>query len=346
MPIVSLNHPHSPLASRAVFILLVACAVLLACTPGETPERVRIEGEREQIGTVIRIELFAPDRRAGEAAMEAAFEEIRRVEFLISEWHETSETSAINRAAGGQPVTVGPETFEIVLQALEFASRTGGAFDPTFAACGDLYRVRERRIPSREEIDLCLQRVGYRKIVTDPTTSTVHLPLPGMQIGLGGLRKGYAIDRAAQVLKRAGIEDFMINGGGDIRVSTSEGGSPWSVTIAHPREKDRDFGTLLLERGAVVTSGDYQWYFEEDGIRYHHIIDPQTGLPAGRSVAVTVLAPTVMEADAMATGLFVIGPGEGTALVESLPGVEALFIGSGMEVSRSPGFPRYEGSVP
>ena len=160
-----------------------------------------------------------------------------------------------------------------------------------------------------------------------------------MSIGVGGIGKGYAVDQAARVLEEHGIESYIVDGGGDIRIRGQRPDRPWTLAIAHPRRKGGLYGSFTLAKGAVVTSGDYESSFVRDGVLYHHILDPRTGHPAKKSVAVTVLAPEAALADALATGLFVLGPEQGLALVEELPEVEALFFAPSLEVVTSSGFP-------
>jgi thiamine biosynthesis lipoprotein len=324
--------------------LLLLSALVTACGPGDGRDSTDsgvgpIGQKRPAMGTFFEIQVYGVDRSAATRAIDAAFDEIERVEALLSEWRETSEISAVNREAGRRPVRVGPELYEVIERSLELRERTGGAFDITFAACGRLWSFPESRVPEPEEIEDCLANVGG-EIVLDPEGSTVFLPDPGMRIGIAAVGKGYGVDRAVEVLADRGITNYIVDGGGDIRLSGSKGDRSWSVGIQHPRQPGRVFEALQLDAGAVVTSGDYQKFFERDGVRYHHILDPRTGRPAPASIAVTVLAPDATLADALATGLFVMGPQAGLELVESLPGVEALFFGPHMQVHRSTGFPR------
>ncbi|MBM3789455.1 MAG: FAD:protein FMN transferase [Acidobacteria bacterium] len=294
--------------------------------------------ERALGGTLYQIDIWADDEGAARAAMDEAFQSVSDNESVVSEWQESSEVSAVNRAAGREPVAVSPELLGVLARALRFSELTEGAFDVTFAGCGRLWSIEERIIPGEEALAQCLEHVNFRRLVLDVERSTVFLRDPDMRIGLGGIGKGYRIDRAAEILARHGISSFVVNGGGDIRVQGSNGGAPWAVRIQHPRDAEGSLGTLYLERGAVVTSGDYSWYFDRDGVRYHHILDPATGRPARRSVSVTVVARSAMDADALATGLFVMGPDKGLALVEKLPGVEALIVGPDLVPRASGGF--------
>jgi thiamine biosynthesis lipoprotein len=329
------------LTPRRTPAVALALLILAGCAPGDrddgSPRIVR--DERLKMGTRFEIQVVTRDPSGGRSAIEAAYQEIDRVEDLLSEWRETSEISEVNRRAGHGPVTVGPDLFSVVERAEGISAITGGAFDVTFAACGGIWSVRERRIPTEGEIDSCLALVGFRRLELDPAGSTIGLPAEAMRIGIAGIGKGYGVDRAADVLEAHGVRDYIIDGGGDIRVAGENVDRPWVVGIADPRRDGQLYATLEVGGGAIVTSGDYQRYFEKDGVRYHHILDPTTGRPARRSVAVTVVAGTATDADALATGLFVLGPERGIEIVESQPGVEALIFGPDLEIHRSSGFP-------
>jgi thiamine biosynthesis lipoprotein len=300
-----------------------------------------LRDERLKMGTRFEIQLVVEDAEAGRAAIEAAYAEIDRVEDLLSEWRETSEISEVNRQAGRRAVVVGPDLFTVVERSIWAAEATGGAFDVTFAACGRLWSIRERRIPEEEAIAACLARVDYGRLELDPERSSIFVPDPDMRIGIAGIGKGYGVDRAAEVLAAHGFDRYIVDGGGDIRLSGTNVDRPWKVGIADPRRPERLFATAEPNGGAIVTSGDYQQFFEESGVRYHHILDTATGRPARRSVAVTVIAPTAMDADALATGLFVLGPKQGIAVAESLEGVEAMIFGPDLTAHRSGGFPAF-----
>ncbi len=291
------------------------------------------------MGTSFEIEVVASDPRRGREAIAAAFAEVERTEEVLSQWSESSELSHLNRSSGAVPVTVSPELMVVLERALYFSSVTAGAFDITFAACEGVWSVGRRRIPTDAEIAACLCLVDFRRVALDPQRSTVLLAPHGTRIGLDGLAKGYRVDRAAAALEQRGIADYVVNGGGDIRLSSSDPTRPHRIEVAHPRLLGALLGTLSLTSGSVATSGDYQRYFERDGVRFHHILDPATGRPARRAVAATVLAPTAMDADALATGLFVMGPEAGIAAAERLPGVEALIVAPDLSIHTSSGFP-------
>lgn len=308
------------------------------------PETDVLRDRRSKMGTFFEIQLRAPDAPEAREAIDAAFTEIDRVEALLSEWRETSEISAVNARAGVEPVAVGEDLLAVVRRAGEISVATGGAFDITFAACGGLWSFREPRVPTDAELDACLPRVGWRRVVADPATRTLFLPEPGMRIGIAGIGKGYGVDRAAAILEARGFRDWLVDGGGDIRLSSSDPSRPWRIGIAHPRERGRLFGAIERTSGAVVTSGDYEAWFERDGVRYHHILDPRTGRPARGAAGVTVIAPDATTADALATGLFVMGPERGMRLAERLDGVAALFLDSDLDTTRTRGFPEVRGA--
>lgn len=326
--------PESPAAAAVA----VPCDDLSPAQPPGAPHHLR--ADRRLMGTAFQIRVVTADLARGCDAANAAFDEVARQEALFSEYSQSSEISAINHAAGEAPVDVDPEVFTLLQRSVWASTVTGGAFDITFAGCGRLWSIREQRVPDAQALAGCLQTVGYRRLQLDAWRSTAWLPEAGMRLGLGGIAKVYGVDRAAEVLRARGLTRFTVDGGGDLRVEGTDIDGAWAVQIAHPREPGRVFETLRLDRGAIVTSGDYVRFFERDGVRYHHILDPATGQPARRTVAVTVIAPNATDADALATGLFVLGPERGLAVLDRLPGVDALFFDPDLNVIASRGFPR------
>jgi len=324
---------------RIAFALLLAAPLALAGACARPDAAHPVEDTRDAMGTYVRIRVVSNEAGAARAAIDAAYDEIARLEAILSEWREDSEISAINRAAGGDPVRVGPETLAVLERAIEIAEVTDGAFDPTFAACGRLWSFRKRIVPDDDALRECLTAVDWRRVRIDPEAGTVALPDAAMRIGIAGIGKGWILDRAADVLRGRGLADFSVDGGGDLVLSGRGPHGRWRVGIADPRRPGELHGSIEAGPGSVVTSGDYLQGFDLDGRRYHHILDPATGRPADRSVAVTVIAGDAATADALATGLFVLGPEAGLATVARLPGVEALFFGPDLAVRTSPGFP-------
>lgn len=327
----------SSATSAGMSLLLLVAVVQASCAPapGGEPAGERSSGERMLMGTRFAIEIESDDAAGAAVAIEAAFAEVARVEELLSEWKETSEISELNRRPGRRPMKVGPEFLEVALAAREVSELTDGAFDVTFASCWELWDFREERIPTALELEDCREVVDWRLLLIDEEASTLELRMNGMLIGISGIGKGYGVDRAAAVLEARGFTKYLVDGGGDVRLS----GRPWTVGVAHPRRTGELLGRLEVGEGSIVTSGDYYRFFEKDGVRYHHILDPRSGLPARGAAAVTVIASDATSADALATGLFVLGPDRGLSLVESLSGVEALFVLPDLELRRSSGFP-------
>jgi thiamine biosynthesis lipoprotein len=326
-----------PRMLRPIYPALFLALLTVGCA--ERPAHA--SAQRLLMGTTFRVQVVTADAHAGEAAIEAALDEVARVEERLSEWKATSEISAVNRAAGEPAaVAVGPELLEVVRRALEISQLTAGAFDITYASCGHLWSFREPRVPEDDEIAQCLADVDYRRVELDAGAATIRLPDAAMKIGISAIGKGYGVDRAAAVLEARGIHDYTVDGGGDLRVRGRNVDRPWRIGIADPRRPGALSRTVGLSSGSLVTSGDYMLFFERDGRRYHHILDPRTGRPAQHAIAVTVMAPTAMDADALATGLFVLGPQRGLELVETLPGVEALITAPDRVEHASSGFPR------
>lgn len=262
-------------------------------------------------------------------AVDAAFAEILRIEKMMSVHLPDSPISEVNRHAGERPVTAPSELIKLIDESLRISARTEGKFDISFGPMGRLWHFDEASfsIPKPSDIEAAGRLVDYKSIVTDAAAGTVFLKKKGMSISLGAVAKGYAVDRAASVLKARGIVDFIVYGGGDIFVSGRKGEKPWRVGIQDPRNRRAYFADLDMPRGgAVVTSGDYEKFVTVDARRYHHIIDPSNGFPARGTVSVTVFAKSTARADALATGIFVLGVQKGMALIESDPTIEGVLV--------------------
>lgn len=255
---------------------------------------------------------------AAEAAVLTAYAELERVEGLLTDFRD-SPLNAVNAAAGGAPVKVPEELFDLVASTLGICRDSGGAFDITYASVGALWREAFRTgvPPAGEKIAEALRLVGYSRIELDRAACTVRLPEKGMRIGLGSVGKGYGVDRAWRALKDLGLENFCVNGAGDLRVASSPAAPrPWRVAIKNPFAADgRAAGLLELRSGAVVTSGDYERFFVHRGKKYHHIIDARTGLTRGDVASVTVLASTAALANAYSISAMALGPEEGAAFL-------------------------------
>lgn len=324
--------------------LLGATVAYRWLAPSATPPQTSIKVERFLMGTRWIIEVVPDDRTNVETArqlVDAAFDEVARVESVMSEWMPESPISAINAAAGREAVEVPGELADIIRRSLQISERSRGAFDITWRGLGRLWPVQDENFspPSDAEIQAALHRVGYRKVQVEG--NRVHLIEAGMAIGLGGIAKGYGVDRAADVLRAGGCANFFIDGGGDVLVSGSKHGKPWRVGIQHPRKARGELLAVVeADSGAVVSSGDYERFREVDGVRYHHIIDLRTGRPARKCQAVTIIAPSAERADALATAVFVLGPEEGLELIRQEPGADALVVDHAGRIWTTEGFTR------
>lgn len=323
---------------RSLFITLAAF-VVGGLAPGQTPTTKPILREHvgSVMGTRLEINVIGEDAEALDEVLEAATKEIQRVEDLMTDWRP-SELEDLNAAAGQGPQVVSEELFAMIARGLEIGRLTGGAFDITYAGAGKLWDFKQDPpvIPDAGAIAKAVENVGWSRLVLDRAKRTVDLPA-GMRIGLGGIAKGYGVDRAMQVLLDHGVKHGLVNAGGDLKALGTKFGKPWEIAIRHPRDRERVMAKLPVSNVCVVTSGDYERFFELDGKRYHHILDPRTGYPSTGCMSATVTAPDAALADSLATALCVLGPKEGLKLVESLPRVEALLVGLDGEVSYSEG---------
>ena len=298
---------------------------------------------RMQMGTVVEITVFGPGSSADEERYDrladASFGVIDRLEALFSSYQATSDISRINRSAGTGPVKVDPEVVFVVARALEIAEKSGGAFDPTIGIMKQVWSFsgeKERLIPSPAEVAALLELVDYRQITVDREAGTVALGKAGMAINLGGLAKGYIVGQAVKILKEGGITRGIVKAGGDMVVFDAEKG-PFMIGLQHPRREDTLIGELSFTNEAIATSGDYERFTIREGVRYHHILDPATGFPARGTQAVTLLSQDPTLADALSTTVFVLGPAQGMALIESLPNVEGMIIDGEGKIATSPG---------
>jgi thiamine biosynthesis lipoprotein len=265
------------------------------------------------------------------AAMKKAHEEIVRVENLMTSWRDTSEIGQVNLGAG-RPIKVSNETLEVLEKSRWAGDISHGVFDITYHALGDLWKFGDAaeehpKLPDPKVVLAKKKLVDYRKVQIDEKAQTVTLP-PKMKIDLGGIAKGYAVDRAAAVLRAAGLGDFLAQAGGDLYgAGRKPDGSSWVSGVQDPRGADGEFfATIELTNRAFSTAGDYRHFFFIDGKRYHHIIDPRTGYPATACRSVTVWAPDAFTADAVDDAVFILGPEKGLALIESLPDAGAVIV--------------------
>jgi thiamine biosynthesis lipoprotein len=315
----------------------------VACTrPAPVASTARlVEGARVSMGSELRLTAWTADEAAAAAAFDAVFQEFDRLDRLMSVWIDGSDIVRLNAAAGEHPVSVSPDVREVLLIARQVSEWTGGKFDVTFGALSDLWKFdhdQDNTIPDRAEVLRRLPLIDYRALEVDERAGTAFLRRKGMRAHLGGIGKGYAVDHAVDILRRRGFRDFMIQAGGDLYVAGHRGERPWRLGIRDPRGPvDRSFATLDLADGTFSTSGDYERFFMKDGRRYHHILDLDAGEPARECRSVTLVTDRAVIADALAKGVFILGPRAGMALIERLPHVEGVIVSARNEVLVSPG---------
>ena len=308
---------------------LANCAIVPIFKPAQAKPAAAVTAKRAQVlmGTMVEITAVAPNETFAQAALTAGFQEIRRLEQMLSTWIETSELSRVNRAAGQEPVNVSEETFALLRLALEIAEYTEGGFNIAIGPAVRLWNIPEApRIPSDMELEIAAQYVDYHNIHLDPARRTVLLEKPGMKIDVGGIGKGFAAEKAAAVMREVGASGGVVAVSGDLRVFGRQAdGTAWPVFIQHPRQPGKFLATLEATDEAISTAGDYERFFIQDGVRYHHILDPETLQPARLCQSVTIVAPDGTLADGLDTGVFVMGPVKGMALIERL-GLGAVIV--------------------
>lgn len=281
------------------------------------------------MGSRYELTVVAANQAKGQQYIDMAVAEIQRIEALISSWDTASETSQINQAAGEHPVVVSTELFGLIERALHISRITGGAFDITYASMDKVWKFdgSMTTIPTEDDIRKSMALVGYKNVVLDAGERSVFLKYPGIKIGFGAIGKGYSADKARELLESKNVKGGIINASGDLTTwGTQPDGSPWMVGITNPMNDNKVFSWFPLKNRAVVTSGNYENYVVINGKRYAHIIDPRTGYPANGLVSVSVFAPRAELADALATGLFVMGRKTGLDLVDQLKGVECVMV--------------------
>jgi thiamine biosynthesis lipoprotein len=305
-------------------IAAVVAALLATSVPARAEWMSRVEDGI--MGTRIAIELWADDHAQGEAAIEAVLGEMRRVDLAMSTYKPTSELSIVNATAAAKPVVITPELFDLLTTALEYSRITDGAFDITYASVGYLYDFRRHVRPSEAQIEAALPGINYRHVMLDPKARTVRFSQPGVRVDLGGIGKGHAVDQGILILQGRGFKHALVTAGGDSRIIGDRFGKPWVVGIRHPDRKDEVIARIPLEDAAISTSGDYERYFDEDGVRYHHIIDPHTGQSASKVRSATIIGPTATRTDGLSKTAFVLGPERAIEIYNRLDDIDAILV--------------------
>ncbi len=290
------------------------------------------------MGSSFDITVVAKDSVEGEGYIQLAASEIERIERLISSWDKNSQTSLINKNAGILPVKVDKELFQLIERSLKISKLTDGAFDISYASMDKIWKFdgSMTQIPSVNKIKESVSKVGYKNIILNTKESSVFLTQKGMKIGFGAIGKGYAADKAKELLIKEGARSGIVNASGDMNTwGDQPNGEPWKVAITNPLDKKKAFALLPIANSAVVTSGNYEKFVKLNGKRYSHIIDPRTGYPSSGIISVTVFAPKSELADALATSVFVMGKEVGLNRINQLPNIECVIVDENGDLSTS-----------
>lgn len=328
-----------------VFVVALSTALLTlnaltACTAPPAAAPRLVERSFVSMGSSLRVAIWATDEAKAAAAAGHVSREFDRLDSLLSVWKAGSDVVRLNEAAGRRPVVVSRETLEVLTAARAGAERTNGKFDITFGVLAEIWKFdhdQDNTVPSRAAIAARLPLIDFRAVQVDTAGRTAFITRPGVRVHLGGIGKGYAVDVAVALLRQQGFRDFLIQSGGDMYAAGTNNGAPWMLGIADPRGSHDAFAAVEIRDDTVSTSGDYERSFIKDGVRYHHLIDPDSGEPARGCRSVTIITSRATLADVLSTGVFIMGAEDGMALIEQLPDVEGVIVTASNEVRVSSG---------
>jgi thiamine biosynthesis lipoprotein len=306
-------------------------AALLTCLAalGALPLAAHAEWHKRTdaiMGTRIYVELWDTDAAHGEASIDAVMADMRRIDNLMSHYKPESQLSQINQHAADAPVVVDKELFDLIKLSTHYSEITEGAFDITYASVGYLYNYPNHVRPTEEQIKAALPAVNWRNMKFDDAHHSVFFEHKGMRIDLGGIGKGYAVDHGIEILQKRGIQHAVVTAGGDSRIIGDHMGRAWLVAIRHPDDPNKVVTRIPLSDAAMSTSGDYERYFDENGVRYHHIIDPHTGHSASKVRSATIIGPTATQTDGMSKTAFVLGAEKALEIINRMPEYDAVFV--------------------
>lgn len=321
--------------------VVLACSFFCLLSFGQSRQTdVTVKKTLKLMGTRFEITVVAPNEEIGYINIDEAVSEIERIEGIISSWDKDSETSLINKNAGIKPVKVSRELLNLIERSIKISEITDGAFDITYASMDEVWRFDGTmdKVPSEEKIKQSVSKVGYQKIQLDQENQTVYLPEKGMCIGFGAIGKGYAADRAKELLVSKDVKGGIINASGDLTTwGTKVTGEKWLVGIANPLSKDKVFSWLPIIESSVATSGNYEKFIILDDKKYSHIIDPRTGYPTRGISSVSIFAKQAELCDALATAVFIMGRDVGLHMINQIDGVEAVIVDAENKIQRSSG---------
>ncbi|HUV63525.1 MAG TPA: FAD:protein FMN transferase [Sedimentisphaerales bacterium] len=335
---------------------ILVCGLLVAASWFSCADRGLVDADSGQqlvMGTFVHVVVVANDSTTAKKGVAAALEEVRRVDELMSDYKSDSDIGRANAEAAEHPVQVSDSTYEVLQRSVEFSKLSDGAFDITVGPLVALFRAEKKTgvVPTEEQIAQAKAKVGFEKLELDDRQKTVRFAVEGMRLDLGAIAKGYAVDKAIEAAQRCGAIGAMVDLGGNVKCfgSPPKGRDHWLIGVEDPNSAVEGVGggsllfTLKITDAAMATSGDYQQFVVVAGKRYSHILNPQTGASAEGLSSVTIIADSATDADALSTAVSVMGPQKGLALIEKLPGTEAILVGSGpkYEITKTSGVDRY-----
>ena len=315
---------------------LIACLGIAAL--GSTVVHAEWHSEfADKMGTRMEVRVWHEDGAEARRLIAAGMAEFDRIEAGMSTYRADSEISRVNANAATAPVPIGAELYGLVQRSLDISVLSGGAFDITYDSVGRFYDFRGRVKPTEDEIREHLPQIDYRHVILDPRQRTIRFAVRGTRINLGGIAKGYAVERVVALLRSRGVTNALATAGGDTRLLGDRRGQPWMIGVRDPDDADKLVTRLALDDEALSTSGDYVRFFDEGGQRIHHILNPRTGKSATGIRSVTVVGPDAVMTEGLTKTIFINGPESGIRLVESLGGYEAVVVDAERRVFLSRG---------
>lgn len=296
------------------------------------------QGQADIMGTEIKVELWHAQRAEACVAIAAVMSEMQRIDAEMSPYKKSSRLSKLNANAAEGFVEVGEELFGLISRSQGYSQLTGGAFDITYASAGRYYDYRNGKKPTSEELAKSINAINFRHLELNHRNYSIRFLNPHVYVDLGGIAKGHAVDSGIRILREFGIEQAMVSAGGDSQIIGDRRGEPWVVGVKHPRNESAEVAVLPLLDASISTSGDYERFFIEDGVRYHHIIDPASGKSAYKVRSVTVIGAESTATDALSTSVFVMGAKRGIELINRLIGIDAIVVDGEGRMHVSDGF--------
>jgi thiamine biosynthesis lipoprotein len=308
-------------------LLIISSLLFLSfCTSGQNKSYKKV---LLLMGSRFEITAISANESKANAAIKAAINEIKRIEKLISSWDSNSQTSEVIRNAGVKPIKVDQELFNLIRRSKKISDLTHGAFDISYASMDKIWKFDGSMLdmPDSASVAKSVSKINYKNIILNKENKTVFLKNEGMKIGFGAIGKGYAANKALEIMSKMELDGALVNASGDlITWGKDENNKDWRIGISNPKEKDKIFSWLNIGETAVVTSGNYEKYVTFNGKRYSHIIDPRTGYPVRGLSSVTIICPNAELADALATSVFVLGANSGLQLINKLNGIECILV--------------------